>query len=100
MPLEESIDNCFIGSKLVQSCHLFVYTRKTGLKPVSSLTARQIKLISLRIGLDSLVDKTICFHHEQTVLSRYRYSQRKCCNTFSKHMKKVKTVLWEITFEV
>ena len=100
MSSEESLDSCFIGTKLAQSCHMFVYTRKAGLKQVSSLDARQIKLISLRTGLDSLIDKTICLHHEQTVLSKYSHSHRKCCNPFSKHMKKVKTGLREITLEV
>ena len=100
MSSEESLDSCFIGIKLVQSCHLFAYTRKAGLKQVSALDARQIRLISLRTGLDSLIDKTISLHHEQTVISKYNHSHRKCCNPFSKHMKKVETGLREITLEV
>ena len=100
MSSEESLDSCFIGTKLMQSCHLFVSTRKAGLKQVSSLDARQIKLISLRTGLDSLIDKIICLYHEQTMLVKYSHSHRKCCNPFSKHMKNVKTDLQEIALEV
>ena len=100
MSSEESLDSCFIGTKVMQSCHWFVYTRKAGLKQGSSVDARQIKLISLRTGLDSVIDKIIYLHHEQTLLLKFSHSHRKCCNPFSKHMKKVKTDLQEIALEV
>ena len=99
MSSEESLDNCFIGSQLSQSCHSFVYSRKAGIKQVSSLDASQIKLISLRTGLDNIKDKTICFHHEQTTLFKYSHLQKKCCDPFLKHKKAVKAGLREVSLE-
>ena len=99
MSSEESLDNCFIGSQLSQSCHSFVYSRKAGMKQVSSLDANQIKLISLRTGLDNIEDKTVCFHHEQTTLFKYSHLQKKCCDPFLKHKKAVKAGLREVSLE-
>ena len=99
MSSEESGSTCFIGSQLSQSCHSFLYTRKAGIKRTSSLDTNQIKLIALRTGLDNIEDKTICFHHEQTVLSKYSHSQKKCSDPFSKHKKAVKAGLREITLD-
>ena len=66
---------------------------------VDSLEDGEIKILSLRTWIVDLTDKTICFHHKQTYLARYSHFQKKCCDPFAKHKKRLKSGLREITLD-
>ena len=68
-------------------CHLSSYTTFTGLKLLQELSSYEKEILELRSEIKVTDNDTICLHHEQVLLLRYSFLQKKCCDPLSLHKK-------------
>lgn len=86
--------SCSLGLLLNEECHKKSYCRNTGTKNIHDLTIEDKALIEQRIGMKlSIIDSTICYHHEKVYLSRYESLQKVCADPFKTHTQQIKSKL-------
>ncbi len=79
------LSQCTIGTTDGSPCHLKTFSRKQGLHSINDFSAEDQKLLALRGGLELNQDSVVCYHHENTLLKKYEFLQRECCNAFECH---------------
>ena len=84
----------------VKTCHGLFHYKQFGLISVDQLDAMDVKLIAYWTGLDEDKIQTICYHHEQILLSNYEWLEKRCCDPFKNHRKQIKGGLKPICLEM
>ena len=93
--------NCSICTELaVETSHNQFHDKQVGLISVDHLDAMDVKLIAYRTGLDEDKIQTICYHHKQTLLTKYEWLEKSSCNPFKNHKKQIKGNLKAISLEL
>jgi len=96
-------EGCALGRLLNEHCHLTWFTKEKGYTEFQDYTDQDKELLILRSGIDATHFHSqgvqVCHHHSKVFLSKYEFSQRKCCNPFSKHTKNIKTGLKPVNIE-
>ena len=76
------------------------HDKRGGLISVDHLDAMDVKLIAYRTGLDEDKIQITCYHHKQTLLTKYEWFEKSCCNPFKNHKKQIKGSLKAISLEL
>ena len=96
MTTEDELSACTVGVLLgkKESCHQLSVCRKSGLLSCDELLL-QIELIQYRFCCFEFggTGTKICLHHKIYFLQKFQTEQRTCCDPFSTHKTKVKSLL-------
>ena len=69
--------------------HLTHFCRKRGILSMSGLSDKTIDLLPLQSGKAVDKESDLCLHHEQLLIHKYEFLQKKCCDQLKIHKKAV-----------
>ena len=82
---------CDVGKLLEEQCHKLDFSRTTGMYNIADLSADHCEELLWRAGLLPQRENitTLCKHHEQYFGDAFIKKQKKCCDVWVKHKRKV-----------